>query len=1174
MKKLCWLLLCFLATNFTAFCQDYSNKGKDFWIGYGNHVRMFNAGEAEKMQVYITSDVDTKGTLEIPGIGASQPFVIIANQITTIDISRNAALWDEGKYATGIHIVSELPVVVYSYIYINAMSGATLCLPTNVLGTEYFSVNFTQISNEPNSYSYFFAVATEDNTSVIITPSGKTKSGMPANVPFTVSLNKGEIYQVLGAPGVDLTGSKIQSVNSAGGGTGCKKIAVFCGSGKISIGCGGPATSDNLYQQIYPKNSWGKKYVTAPSTSSGGNYQVNYYRVIRPDDKTIVKVNGQVISTALFENNFYYEFSNNTTNVIEADKPIFLAQYFTSQGCSGNGGNGDPEMIYLNPVEQTINKVTLNSMQPSSGTNINQHYINVILANKPSVINSFQIDGTSYADKFLPIDQDNGYAYARIQISRDAHTVTCDSGFNAIAYGFGQYESYGYSAGSNLRDLYQFVTISNKYATVNIPATCKDAPFFFHIVFPYQPSSIQWGFNGLFKDTTISNPVSDSNWVVNGKTLYRYKLDKEYSVNDIGSYPIKVYTDNPTVDGCTGIQEINFNLEVYLKPTVSFEANFSGCLYDSIHFTDKTTSERQIQKWSWDLGDGTFQNKKDFSYLYKNPKSYTVKFSTLNDIGCFSDTATKVIEIDSLPITNFNIPPINCANDSVLFTNNSSLPPGRTGKFYWDFGDGSSTIIDGIHDLKYKYSQEKTYNATLYSITEKGCKSNVVSRSVKINYTPQVDFILPDVCLSDKITTFQNTSTIGDNSQSQFNYLWNFGDASNATPTNPDSSVAKDGVHSYTRADHYEVNLKVTSKDGCIADSTKTFTVNGANPNAQFSVNNENTLCSNQSVNILDASSVDFGKITKVEIYWDNANDITKTTFDDNPSVGKEYTHLYDDFGSPVSKNYNLVYTAYSGVSCLNTFNKTITVLASPQLVVNPITPICAEKSSILLQFASETAGLPGVGIYSGPGVNNPMFTPSSSLVGNQTLSYLYTANNTCKASITQDIVVLPTPQVDAGPDRTLLEGNSIILNATASGNNLQFLWSPAMGITPIDSLNPSVSISDDLLYTLKVTSSDGCTANDNVFIKVLKEVKVPNAFSPNGDNINDTWQIKYLDSYPNAEVSIFNRYGQLVYRSIGYAVPWDGTYLGKPLPMGTYYYIINPKNGRAAMNGSITIIR
>src|SRR5215207_6047653 len=96
--------------------QDFSNKGKDFWIGYGNHVRMFNGNPAEKMQLYITSDVATSGQVTISSVGFSQSFTVTPNQITTIDIPRSAALMDDGLYNHGIHVTADKSVVVYSFI--------------------------------------------------------------------------------------------------------------------------------------------------------------------------------------------------------------------------------------------------------------------------------------------------------------------------------------------------------------------------------------------------------------------------------------------------------------------------------------------------------------------------------------------------------------------------------------------------------------------------------------------------------------------------------------------------------------------------------------------------------------------------------------------------------------------------------------------------------------------------------------------------------------------------------------------------------------------------------------------------------------------------------------------------------------------------------------------------
>ena len=220
------------------FSQGTSNKGTDFWLGYGTHIN-HNGNAPETMVVYITSDVNTTATVEVSALAFSQVVPITANVVSTVTIPLGAHLGVEGTSKMGIHITSLKPIIVYSHIYASSVSGATLVLPTNTLGKDYFSINYKQVSNQNNSASWFFVVAVEDNTQVEITPSQATQGGWVANTKYTVNLNKGEIYHVLGAYtngngtlGVDLTGSKIKSVSAAGV---CKKVAVFSGSSKISI---------------------------------------------------------------------------------------------------------------------------------------------------------------------------------------------------------------------------------------------------------------------------------------------------------------------------------------------------------------------------------------------------------------------------------------------------------------------------------------------------------------------------------------------------------------------------------------------------------------------------------------------------------------------------------------------------------------------------------------------------------------------------------------------------------------------------------------------------------------------------------------------------------------------------------------------------------------------------
>jgi gliding motility-associated-like protein len=104
--------------------------------------------------------------------------------------------------------------------------------------------------------------------------------------------------------------------------------------------------------------------------------------------------------------------------------------------------------------------------------------------------------------------------------------------------------------------------------------------------------------------------------------------------------------------------------------------------------------------------------------------------------------------------------------------------------------------------------------------------------------------------------------------------------------------------------------------------------------------------------------------------------------------------------------------------------------------------------------------------------------------------------------------------------------------------------------------------------------NADGCTDSASVFVRVLQPVNPPNAFSPNGDGNNDRWMIKNIDTYPNATVQVFTRWGQQVFQSRGYQRPWDGTIDGKVLPIGTYYYIIMPGEGRKAVTGWVQLLR
>jgi gliding motility-associated-like protein len=114
-----------------------------------------------------------------------------------------------------------------------------------------------------------------------------------------------------------------------------------------------------------------------------------------------------------------------------------------------------------------------------------------------------------------------------------------------------------------------------------------------------------------------------------------------------------------------------------------------------------------------------------------------------------------------------------------------------------------------------------------------------------------------------------------------------------------------------------------------------------------------------------------------------------------------------------------------------------------------------------------------------------------------------------------------------------------------------------------------------DISYVVQaIDKQTGCAAKDTVQVIVLSAVDIPNTFTPNGDGINDTWKILFLAQYKNCRMEIYTTAGQIIFQSDGYAVAWDGTRNGAPMPAGTYYYVIDLGDGSKKRSGYVTILR
>jgi gliding motility-associated-like protein len=171
-------------------------------------------------------------------------------------------------------------------------------------------------------------------------------------------------------------------------------------------------------------------------------------------------------------------------------------------------------------------------------------------------------------------------------------------------------------------------------------------------------------------------------------------------------------------------------------------------------------------------------------------------------------------------------------------------------------------------------------------------------------------------------------------------------------------------------------------------------------------------------------------------------------------------------------------------------------------------------------------------------------------------------------------IDIIPSPIVNAGPDRTLLAGDSISLKGTIIGDAPMISWSPLSFISNEATLTPRVFPPDNQTYTLNAASPNGCTGMDSMKVWIANGLYIPSAFTPNDDGLNDHWRIIGFDPAPGTSLVVYNRYGQEVYKADNGWVDWNGSFNGKPQPSGTYSYRLLLSNGKAPIRGTIQLIR
>jgi hypothetical protein len=386
-----------------------------------------------------------------------------------------------------LRVVSTDTISLYASNRMVNSSDANNVLPTAALGSSYMAMSYSGRSNVTGQKSTILIVATEDATRVKITPRTYTDSVVTRTVARTANIS--ESYQMvhprygvilvdsvitnrnrlrltyhlptygtaittsamsagqtyLYTSDDDLTGSIVEALD-------CKKIAVFTGHQRTSVG--EPAgnindfASDHLVEQMLPFNSLGRKFVLIPTMDR----VKDRYRVVAAENATTFTING--VSRTLNKGMFYEGELRTTPAYIEANQPLAVCIYPISMGAvEGNKGGsdlGDNSMIWVNPVEQTLEDIIFAALPTDL---VKSHYVNILVNTADAALTT--LDGKNIGDSFREVPSKPEYSYARIDdISANiAHHLKNPKGLSAYVYGYGNAEAYGYTAGSSVKDL-------------------------------------------------------------------------------------------------------------------------------------------------------------------------------------------------------------------------------------------------------------------------------------------------------------------------------------------------------------------------------------------------------------------------------------------------------------------------------------------------------------------------------------------------------------------------------------------------------------------------------------------------------------------------------------------------------------------------------------------------
>lgn len=561
-RIVCFLV--FMVAVGIAFCcaqtQTPTTQGTRFWVSFMRNG--YRNGTSDHLTIIASAKENCQVTVTNPYTGYTDSFSVADQGVQTFEIDTihcyNAQ--KGGKAYKGLLVTSTDTISLYIANEAENSYDAANVLPVDALGSKYM-IQSNKSIGEQSGHLYenrasFLVIAAEDDTHVKITPTCLTNDNHAPGEPYYVVLNTGECYHVLNKNAGsntnqegDFSGTWVETDDD-------KPIAVFNGNCITSVPGGSSSGFDHVFEQAMPADDWGMRFVvTSTNAPPYFNLQNDRVKITALYDNTNVWRDGNSLCQLNEGESFSFEMNLTTEpcTFLESDGPIAVYLYNHSHLGTGEA-YGDPSMVWISPVEQTIYEVTFSTFQAQK---VERHYVNVVCYT--AYVDELTYDNNNISNSFATVASAPEFSYARIEVSSDrAHTIRCPGGFVAHVYGMGKNEGYAYTVGSSAKTLTKQLYVNDILSTELLDGyhVCQgEAQIQFRASFNYEYDHLSWDFGD--------------------GTSYDGSEEEEHTYTAAGDFDVNILVYraiNNVVQPFDSLQ-----VTIHVDPLVEIPVNYSTC---------------------------------------------------------------------------------------------------------------------------------------------------------------------------------------------------------------------------------------------------------------------------------------------------------------------------------------------------------------------------------------------------------------------------------------------------------------------------------------------------------------------------------------------------------------------------------------------------------------------